>query len=761
MLLYTRVFYHSASMISLGSKGNDLEPASLGEDVGHLSTAIQSLHLDGIESVFTQKRTCLLLSCVSSVKDSDLDDEDVRVLSTEKTEPDGIESVFTQKQRNLLLSSLKNRSHILPRFHRSPLNTTESKPYLSDHSCTWPPRERAPMKLLLPLLVPFLPGVAATPMPLVMLLDWKAKHVSETRFYREVNLCIPFTTLPSEASEPAQEASREVAKIDAHVGGMAMVWMRERNGSSTYHVGRYIGILESEDERNASTGMKVKFAEQDEAGDRKWAKSRALACSFFNNITTIHTIPSNTQIDASSVHRRSVTLKAPSQHLNSKQYRCRVFPWSLLNRHSTQVPAHYNSQLVSITDGYNEQVIDGRSINNAWLHHSGVSQHAGCSSLRPRYGYSAIKANGGLIKFAPNRLAAFSTAKERRFTLNKLQSARDCQQPPQNLASDAGDQDSSPATQDGSVGEDIQGHLCQIVNGKRAKGQPPPAQRLAVSCTHLKVPRILVYCVGRQLEGQVSTHFRRSCHTLDHCADDGWLAGANIHCHIAPDHRSLRKVTVRVMDMLFKTQHERPSLLIFPSPAFTLIRTVFVQQLAARLRSRELKEFFQHATPTGVTHFRRSSAPWGSPSIVIVQSDPMRSNPAFLSLAPQRHEQQTALRPGNSIGSQSYDANILACTDKIVPAPLTILPGYAHGASDVSSLVTRGAEVTTQRVDYEEGKGEGELPQLRLHNVASPSFFRLLNTHASSHDKFPLSSVYSTTTGIQGKQTAEIWRCAV
>ncbi|EME78813.1 uncharacterized protein MYCFIDRAFT_178910 [Pseudocercospora fijiensis CIRAD86] len=51
----------------------------------------------------------------------------------------------------------------------------------------------------------------------------------------------------------------------------------------------------------------------------------------------------------------------------------------------------------------------------------------------PRYGYSAIKANGGLIKFAPNHRA--------------------------------GGQEWTPATQDGSVGEDIQGHLCQIVNG--------------------------------------------------------------------------------------------------------------------------------------------------------------------------------------------------------------------------------------------------------------------------------------------------------
>ncbi|KXT16730.1 hypothetical protein AC579_5284 [Pseudocercospora musae] len=63
-----------------------------------------------------------------------------------------------------------------------------------------------------------------------------------------------------------------------------------------------------------------------------------------------------------------------------------------------------------------------------------VNQHAG-QSRNSSYGYGAIEANGGLIKFAPNHRP--------------------------------GDQEWEPAAQNESVGQDRQGQLCQIVNGKR------------------------------------------------------------------------------------------------------------------------------------------------------------------------------------------------------------------------------------------------------------------------------------------------------
>lgn len=83
----------------------------------------------------------------------------------------------------------------------------------------------------------------------------------------------------------------------------------------------------------------------------------------------------------------------------------------------------------------------------------------------PRYGYSAIKMNGGLIKFAPNHRAGVPEQWD-------------------------------PATQDGYVAQDIDGKLCQIVDGEvkplrevnGALSLYMPAPNLSVTATNALVP---------------------------------------------------------------------------------------------------------------------------------------------------------------------------------------------------------------------------------------------------------------------------------
>ncbi|KAF7193273.1 hypothetical protein HII31_05367 [Pseudocercospora fuligena] len=78
----------------------------------------------------------------------------------------------------------------------------------------------------------------------------------------------------------------------------------------------------------------------------------------------------------------------------------------------------------------------------------------------PRFGYSAIKANGGLIKFAPNH------------------------RPGDQL------QEWEPTTQDGSVGQDKQGQLYQIVNGTVLRlREQDGALQLYMPATNLDIMR--------------------------------------------------------------------------------------------------------------------------------------------------------------------------------------------------------------------------------------------------------------------------------
>ncbi|KXS96455.1 hypothetical protein AC578_3240 [Pseudocercospora eumusae] len=111
------------------------------------------------------------------------------------------------------------------------------------------------------------------------------------------------------------------------------------------------------------------------------------------------------------------------------------------------------------TDGQRSNLIKDRSTTKVGCTTAGCRDET--TLCHPRYGYSAIKANGGLVKFAPNH------------------------RPGEH------DHEWEPATEDGSVGQDRQGQLYQIVNGKRAKSQPTPAQRLAVVSTCPKVLCVL------------------------------------------------------------------------------------------------------------------------------------------------------------------------------------------------------------------------------------------------------------------------------